>query len=155
MTSAMEKQDKFMKSEMQSLQENYEKQYQKVQSQQMLSSQELHRQYKIAENSMESEMASLKANLEMYQNKTLQLQAERQKEFAERRANPPPSLSPVTVASYENRTNPQEHLSAALPREQDPRHEATAGRRDSAEGDLNAIDKHILETITGSRMSES
>ena len=89
MQSAMDHQNRVMSHEIRTMQQDYENQFNQAQSQHILAHQELSLQYRVAEHSMGSEIASLKSGLEFSRLREVKVHNERQAVLAEMRMTSP------------------------------------------------------------------
>ena len=102
MQAVLENNDRQLKFEIQQMHNSYAQKLQQAQDKEALSAQELNLQYMVAENNMNSTIASLRTHLKESQAREKHLQSERQSAEPERPRAPRPELSPISIASPSN-----------------------------------------------------
>ena len=102
MQAVFENNDRQLKFEIKQMQNSYAQKLQQAQDKEALSAQELNLQYLVAENKMNSTIASLRTHLAESQARARHLQNQRQSAEPERSRASRPALSPISIASPSN-----------------------------------------------------
>ena len=103
MQAMFETNDRQLKHEIQQMQNSYAQELQQAQDKEVISAQELNLQYMVAENRMNSTIASLRTHLTESQARERYLQSQRPVAEPERPTATRPILSPISMATPSNR----------------------------------------------------